>query len=79
MYVFKENIIPLAYSIFQLYILLYLYDLEGLEHVDGSGVPGTKSCSSLITENCPGQDLCWPEDGYVLGQESYIYTSGVAS
>ena len=33
------------------------------EHVDGSGVPGTISRNSLVSENCPGQDLLEPEDG----------------
>ena len=42
--------------------------------MDGSGVPGTKSRNSLVSENCPGQDLCGPEDGYAVGQESYICT-----
>ena len=41
--------------------------------MDSSGVPGTKSRSFLVCEKCPDQELCGPEDGYSVGQESYIY------
>ena len=39
--------------------------------MDGSGVPGTMSRSSLVRENCPEQERYGPEDGYSAGQESY--------
>ena len=39
--------------------------------MDGSGVPGTMSHSSLVKENCPEQEWCRPEDGYSVGQESW--------
>ena len=45
--------------------------LEDLEPVDGSGVPGTMSRSSLVSENCPEQERYGPEDGYSAGQEFY--------
>ena len=43
-----------------------------LERVDGSGVLGTKSPSSLVSEKSPGQELNEPEDECSVGQESYI-------
>ena len=43
-----------------------------LEHVDGSGVPGIMSSSSLVRENCPEQEQCGSDDGYSIGQEFYI-------
>ena len=45
-------------------------DLD-LEHVAGSGVPGTKSHSSLVSKKCPGQELCGPENGQTVGHEFY--------
>ena len=42
--------------------------------MDGSGVLRTKFSSSLVSENCPGQDMFGPEDGYAVGQESYLCT-----
>ena len=38
------------------------------EHVDGSGVPGAMSLSSLVSEKCPGQEQCGPDVGYATGK-----------
>ena len=49
-----------------------------LEHVDGSGVPGIMSSSSLVRENCPEQEQCGPEDGYSVGKNpTYAHTGSV--
>ena len=37
--------------------------------MDGSGVPGTKSLSSLVSENCPGQERCGSDGGYAVSKD----------
>ena len=50
-------------------------DLD-LEHEGGSGVPRFKSRNSLVSENCPGQDLSRPEDGYAVGKNPTYALTG---
>ena len=45
--------------------------------MDGLGEPWTKSRSFLVCEKCPDQELCGPEDGYSVGQESYICSNRI--
>ena len=34
------------------------------EHVDGSGLPETKSRSSLVSKKCSEQEWCGPDGGF---------------
>ena len=45
--------------------------------MDGSGILGTMSRSSLVREKCPEQERCGPEDGYTAGQKSFIYSNRI--